>query len=770
MADISKKSSKRADNGDAPKLSPALQAQVLGTLQGRIKPVPTSGSYRAGMVLALAVLLLLVGVYLALVGAVVGGSLWHALHNTGVVTSQAGGGKRAVGAIVLYVLGLVVGPIVALFLIKPLFARQALHGRPRNLKREAEPLLFEYVDEVCDTVGAPRPYAIRLEVDANAAASFEGGLLGVFGRGRLVLIIGLPLVAGLSLRQFTGVLAHEFGHFSQGAAMRMGYLIRTLLMWFARVVYERDAWDYRLERFGDGGDIRFKLLIWSVQLTIWLSRRVLWCLMQIGHAVSCLVSRQQEFDADLHESRLVGWPVVGATLRRVTELSVAHSMAMDDLHKFWQEEQLPDDLPRLIASNVRQITPAMQERLKKFRKAAKTGWFDTHPSDRDRVRSVKAEGSTGQYVLNGLSEETPASMLFGNFARLCKAVSIQYYKEVLGERFDEKTVQSVEKLIELRNAEAAAAKSLARYFQVRVPLFAPLPLGDSAGEPPESPKETAAALKELRTRMLVILDRYKMLCRRMERAETALFESAGALSLLEAGCRFKPAQFGLRRATDEAATDRQENAQLAIETLATKMLIFETVAGDRLSFALQLLRVPKVQERIENGLQLAAEITRLLPLARLVSRQVIDLPAFRTAYHRFFLLMGGLSQLLSKGEQPSKTHIDGIIGCVEEICHRLKVMKKSLTKHPYPFEHARDDITLDEFLVPFIPDADDQESWGSVFDATTELFERLVGLQLRLFARLAFAAEKVETALGLPELPEPNLDDSDDEVAEDDEE
>src|SRR5712691_3625506 len=203
------KTTTRTGDAERPKISEARRAQVLGTVTGRIKPVPTAGAYRAGMMLAAVVLLVLVGVYLALVGAVIGVSVWHAFHNTGVVTSASDGGKRAVGAVMIYVLGLVIGPIVALFLIKPLFARRALRGRPRNLKREAEPLLFEYVDKVCDAVGAPRPHAIRLEVDANAAASFESGLLGLFGSSRLVLIIGLPLVAGLSLRQFTGVLAHE---------------------------------------------------------------------------------------------------------------------------------------------------------------------------------------------------------------------------------------------------------------------------------------------------------------------------------------------------------------------------------------------------------------------------------------------------------------------------------------------------------------------------------------------------------------------------------
>ena len=63
--------------------------------------------------------------------------------------------------------------------------------------------------------------------------------LGVFKKD-LVLTIGLPLVAGLSIREFGGVLAHEFGHFAQGGGMRLTALVRFVNGWFARVVYERD--------------------------------------------------------------------------------------------------------------------------------------------------------------------------------------------------------------------------------------------------------------------------------------------------------------------------------------------------------------------------------------------------------------------------------------------------------------------------------------------------------------------------------------------------
>ena len=81
----------------------------------------------------------------------------------------------------------------------------------------------------------------------DATASFRLGAAGLLGQD-MTLTIGLPLVAGLSMRQFAGVLAHEFGHFSQGAGMRLTYVIRRVNGWFFRVVYERDRGTWRWRR------------------------------------------------------------------------------------------------------------------------------------------------------------------------------------------------------------------------------------------------------------------------------------------------------------------------------------------------------------------------------------------------------------------------------------------------------------------------------------------------------------------------------------------
>jgi hypothetical protein len=164
------------------------------------------------------------------------------------VGSGRNAGRAVVLAFLAYLAPIVAGAGLVLFMIKPLFAKPATDSGRRTLKPEDEPLLFEFVDWICKAVNSPRPRRIDIDCNINASASFRRGILSMAGND-LVLTLGMPLVAGLTMRQFGGVLAHEFGHFAQGAGMRLSFLIRSISYWFTRVVYERDAWDEKLADF-----------------------------------------------------------------------------------------------------------------------------------------------------------------------------------------------------------------------------------------------------------------------------------------------------------------------------------------------------------------------------------------------------------------------------------------------------------------------------------------------------------------------------------------
>src|SRR5207248_927529 len=150
----------------------------------------------------------------------------------------------------------------------------------------------------------------------------------------LVLTIGAPLIAGLDAGQFAGVLAHEFGHFTQASGRRLTFLVRSINFWFMRVVYQRDAWDEQLDQAASQWDLRIGWVLHLARLGVWLSRRVLWAFMMIGHVVSSFLLRQMEFHADAHEARLVGGDVFESTTRQMAFLEIAYQVVFNDLRVF----------------------------------------------------------------------------------------------------------------------------------------------------------------------------------------------------------------------------------------------------------------------------------------------------------------------------------------------------------------------------------------------------------------------------------------------------
>ena len=77
---------------------------------------------------------------------------------------------------------------------------------------------------------------------------------------------------------------------------------------------------------------------------------------------------------------------------------------------------------------------------------------------------------------------------------------------------------------------------------------------------------------------------------------------------------------------------------------------------------------------------------------------------------------------------------------------------QSRHRTPYPFEHSDETTTLRDFVLPDVPPV---EAYEALLHFSQSAFERLISVQMRLFARLAQAAEKIESELGLPPLPDP---------------
>ena len=415
-----------------PSAEPASGVHTIGQLvaafQGSVKRTVTSPFYLLGLTLVSAVMLLLPLLYLLMIaGAAWGVSLW-ARHFSFLIRGMPGGIYLGLLKAFLYLGPLVAGVVLVFFMIKPLLAPRQRQAHPLALNASAEPLLFCFVDALCRTMGAPAPKRIDVNCQLNASASFRRGLRSLLSN-ELVLTIGLPLVAGLSLQQFAGVLAHEFGHFTQGTGMRLSYLIRRVNGWFARVVFERDAWDQAFDEWAnETRDYRMLFVVLCARVAVGLSRGLLWVLMLLGHGVSCYLLRQMEYDADRYQIRLAGSEAFETSARRIHVLGAVLQVSYQEMRAAWnQSRRLPDNLPAELLRSDGRLSLEARTRLEDTMGLGQTGWFDTHPSAGDRIRQARRAEEPGVLHL-----DAPASSLFGNFEVLARQVTQLHYTDDLG--------------------------------------------------------------------------------------------------------------------------------------------------------------------------------------------------------------------------------------------------------------------------------------------------------------------------------------------------
>lgn len=433
-------------------MSSIAPATMVDLLVGSVPRQRRSAFYNLGVVAVAAAMVVLPLIYVALLVAV--GWLMYLHAVKGVILFENSVGR---GGLELYFGPLIVGVIALVFLVKPLFTRAVTRKEYTVLDRDSEPLLHAYVARLAQVLGAPAPREIRVDNNVNASAGFRRGVVSFLGND-LVLTIGAPLLAGMSLRQITGVMAHELGHFAQGGAMRVSYVIRAVNWWFARVVYERDAFDAQLAA-GFGSKSLFFIIVCAVAKgMIWVSRYLLGLLMRLGVLISAFQLRQMEYDADRCEVLVAGSAEFAATARRLQELSIGSSIVSSDMSHFAVRGAFPDSLGDLAVAMAARVDTATMDDQWRQALAARTGRMATHPCDADRIARADALASAGL-----VTDPAPASALLADAARVQRAAGAALYAAVLPSPPAPDTLLPVAEFLSRKDHALAVGRAWTRY-------------------------------------------------------------------------------------------------------------------------------------------------------------------------------------------------------------------------------------------------------------------------------------------------------------------
>lgn len=724
------------------------EEQLLAALDGQIERVPVRWTYQLGLLAVTAVLLLLPLVYVGLICLVGMAVYWHTVNDVGML--GAGRGRGAILIVVIYLTPIIVGGLLVAFMIKPLFARRAKREVPFTLSRSEQRLLYTFVGKLCRVVGARQPSRIDVDCRVNASASFADGLLGLL-TGKLVLTIGMPLAAGLSVRELTGVLAHEFGHFAQGTGMRLTYVARSINAWFARVVYERDSWDdWLLQAAQSDAHWAINLIAHLSRLMVWLTRRILWLLMMTGHGISSFMLRQMEFDADRYEARVAGCDLFARTSERVVMLSVAQNAAFNDLSTAWRERRLCDDLSRLIIARDAQMPADVRKAVRQHATDGKTGWFDSHPCDADRIRSAAREGSQGLFRI-----EAPAAVLFNGFEDLSRRATELFYRENLGSEFKPQQVVSTESVVAQNSEQQKAGESLGRFFQGLVSPIRPV-FPSREMDMPADLNAAAELLLAARSRLLEAAPAAREAAKQFAAADDQLVNVLRVQTLLQAGVpgrSIKLAELGLPGTTDDASL--RATKQAAERARAKALEDVSRVARDAMARVNVVLSLAEKERKSAESVPAEGEYELTAAAEKGSNDLVYDaLVALRSAAdgieqirREFFTLGAGLS-LCKDGQNPEQL-VGLVVRTAERLHNRLLETHKTLRCAAYPYEHMERGATLSRYCVELVPPADQVVA---VYRAAESTLDGVYNLYVRLMSDLAHRAEAMEASMGLEPL------------------
>jgi hypothetical protein len=84
----------------------------------------------------------------------------------------------------------------------------------------------------------------------------------------------------------------------------------------------------------------------------------------------------------------------------------------------------------------------LNEKIDEIIEESKTGLFDTHPADKDRIASAQAEQATGVF-----HNDEPASVLFRHFTAISQGVTWDFYRDIFGNDFQQSQMHSTDDLL-----------------------------------------------------------------------------------------------------------------------------------------------------------------------------------------------------------------------------------------------------------------------------------------------------------------------------------
>ncbi|KOV89114.1 M48 family metallopeptidase [Nocardia sp. NRRL S-836] len=277
-----------------------------------------------------------------------------------------------------------------------------VRGQP--VGEQDEPELWALVRRLAAEVGTRPPDRVFIVPEANAAVSQRTRLLGLIATTRR-MYVGAPLLACLTERQLSFVLAHELGHYSNRDTRLTGVVVagRVALI---RVLAKLDnrSWYHAV--------VAGMFALYA----------------NLYFAVTASLSRQQELAADATATRIAGTEAAVSSLRELPVVHAAWTLFHDrHFRPAWEAGFLPTTIFEAFAGL--RGSPELRAHLDEVRENPPErvlSRYDSHPPLPERIAAVTA------LAVPGKGPDRPAGALLADNGAVMDKTLVGELVEELG--------------------------------------------------------------------------------------------------------------------------------------------------------------------------------------------------------------------------------------------------------------------------------------------------------------------------------------------------
>ena len=378
----------------------------------------------------------------------------------------------------------------------------------------------------------------------------------------------------------------------------------------------------------------------------------------------------------------------------------------------------------------------VKEQINSINMKSKTGLYDTHPSDKDRIKKSNKINSAGIFKSN-----IPAAKLFNNLNILLTQETMRHYRIKYGLTLKKEQLISTEQLIERENKIHKVLKESENFFYNIFTIYFPLPKINHVNLKEGSDSNLCIEeIKKLRKTLTNEKNEIIILNNRLTKIYERLDKYWGAKILLEAGFKINAENFGIRKGTENLSTinpkyKKEQNNLLSNNSIRMK---YSEIIYKRLFLNLQYLYSKKDTVNSQVS-EYRKQIESFLPIINSIFEIRSESFKLNDGYIQLFLLLNNYTN-----DEKNQIFINNILTCSKNLLNLMATIYNKL-KIKYPFEHTEKNILISDFIMPHIPSSSDYAA--EVLEASKLMLDLMNELYFRILGDISIICNQIESEL-----------------------